>query len=283
MKLLRFGEAGAEKPGLLSGDGDIYDLSGFVSEFDAAFLSSDFVLNLNEWLSESGNAAKADPTCRIGPPIPRPGKIICVGKNYAEHAKETHSEPPKEPMLFSKATTATSGPYDGIHLPRDSSKTDWEVELAVVIGRKAKYIDENEAYHYVAGYMILNDVSERAFQKERSGQFCKGKSHDGFAPMGPYLVTPDEVGDPHTLNLTLMLNGEVMQQGTTADMIFKVPFLIAYISRFMTLMPGDVLATGTPAGVGAGRTPPRFLQPGDCLELTVDRLGMQRQEILPSR
>jgi 2-keto-4-pentenoate hydratase/2-oxohepta-3-ene-1,7-dioic acid hydratase in catechol pathway len=283
MKLVRYGEVGNECPGVVLPDGTNIDVSEFTSNFDEHFFADDGVDRLRDWLETNQQKCKQiDPSIRIGAPISRPSKILCIGRNYHDHAAEMKSEVPSEPLVFNKASSATTGPHDQVEIPRTSQKTDWEIELAVVIGKKAKYIEEQNALDYVAGYTILNDVSERAFQKERSGQWCKGKSHDTFAPLGPYLVTADEVEDPQNLDLLLELNGEVMQRGNTRDMIFPVRHLISYLSQFMTLLPGDVIGTGTPSGVGAGRTPPRFLQPGDSLRLSITGFGEQRLQVVSS-
>jgi 2-keto-4-pentenoate hydratase/2-oxohepta-3-ene-1,7-dioic acid hydratase in catechol pathway len=216
---------------------------------------------------------------RIGPPILRPSKIVCVGLNYRAHAAETGARPPSEPMLFTKSSTALAGPYDDVPLPRGSKKMDWEVELALVIGKRARYVDKARWAEYVAGFALMNDYSEREHQKERGGQFVKGKSHDGFAPLGPLLVTPDEIS-PENVRLELRVNGETMQDGSTSDLIFDVPTLVSHISEFMTLLPGDVISTGTPAGVGMGRTPPRFLKPGDVVDYEGAGLGAARQHVV---
>jgi 2,4-diketo-3-deoxy-L-fuconate hydrolase len=216
---------------------------------------------------------------RLGSPIARPSKIVCIGLNYVDHARETGATPPPEPVIFLKSTTALCGPQDDIVIPRNSVKTDWEVELAVVMGKRASYISEADALDYVAGYCLHNDVSEREFQIERSGTWDKGKGCDTFAPLGPWLVTPDEMGDVHQLRLWLTVNGRLMQDGTTANLIFNIPYLIAYISQFMTLLPGDVISTGTPAGVGLGMKPNVYLKPGDVVELGIDHLGVARQNI----
>ena len=275
MKLLRFGQNGMERPGMLDADGGIRDLSGVVGDIAGDTLSDEGLARLRG----------LDPTLlpevpagvRIGPCVGRVGKFICIGLNYSDHAAETNSKVPKEPIVFMKATSAICGPDDPVYIPRDAEKTDWEVELAFVIGRRAKYVAEAEALDHVAGYCVANDVSERAFQVERSGQWTKGKSADHFGPIGPWLVTRDEVADPQALSLWLDLNGERRQTGTTATMVYGVAFLVSYLSRFMTLEPGDIVSTGTPPGVGMGMTPPRFLRPGDVLELGVEGLGRQRQ------
>ncbi|MBN2327326.1 MAG: fumarylacetoacetate hydrolase family protein [Candidatus Omnitrophica bacterium] len=281
MKLLRFGEINQEKPGVLNEEGEIVDVSSFTDDFDPAFFSRNGVETLSSWLQQNRDSLSTYPaSMRLGSPVARPGKIICIGLNYSDHAKESGVEPPREPLIFSKSPTALSGPNDPIEIPRHSTHTDWEVELAFVIGRRAKYVDEEDAFSYIAGFCIMNDVSEREFQKEHCGQWVKGKSHDTFAPLGPYLATPDEIADVQNLNMRLDVNGECMQDGNTSNMIFRVSFLVSYISRFMTLAPGDIISTGTPPGVGMGKKPPLFLKPGDVVELSVDGLGGQRQEII---
>lgn len=281
MKLIRFGPAGREKPGVLLGDGTRIDASAAASDYDEAFFTSGGMDRLRRWLDDGGaeNAPRVDADVRLGPPVARPSKIVCVGLNFLDHARESNLAPPKEPVLFMKASTSLSGPYDSIELPRGSIKTDWEVELAVVIGRKAKYVDERDAGSFVAGYALLNDVSERAYQIERGGQWVKGKSCDTFSPMGPFLATPDEIDDVHDLDMWLKVNGETMQDGSTSMMIFNVPVVVSYISRFMTLLPGDVISTGTPAGVGLGMKPPRYLKAGDVVELGIEGLGEARQVV----
>ncbi len=284
MKLVRFGEKQQEKPGVIGGNGDIVDVSSFVSDFNEAFFGDGGIGKLADWLktNESSAPKVQAGSVRLGPPIARPSKIICIGLNYSDHAKESNSEVPKEPVLFTKSSTALNGPYDPIEIPRNSKKTDWEVELAFVIGKRAKYVAEADSMSYIAGFAVMNDVSEREFQAERCGQWVKGKSHDTFAPLGPYLVTPDEAGDVQNLAMILDLNGARMQTGNTNTMIYGVRFLVAYISQFMTLLPGDVISTGTPPGVGFGKKPPMFLKPGDVVELEVEGLGKQRQEVVAS-
>lgn len=277
MKLLRWGEAGAEKPGLLAEDGTIRDLSGVVGDIDGAALSDEGLFQLGR--VETAALPVVDPATRLGAPVARVGKLIAVGLNYADHAAEAGMQVPPEPVIFMKATSSICGPNDAVERPRESEKLDWEVELAFVIGTRAKYVPEAAALGHVAGYMICNDVSERAFQAERAGQWVKGKSHDTFAPLGPWLVTREEVADPQALGLWLDVNGEAMQRGTTATMVYGVAFLVSYLSRFMTLEPGDVITTGTPPGVGMGMKPPRFLVPGDVMTLGVEGLGEQRQTV----
>src|SRR5262245_14161478 len=259
MKLIRFGQPGTEKPGLLVGDTRI-DASGCVSDYDEAFFASGGLDRLAEWASSHAAPAPRVPAAvRWGAPIARPSKIVCIGLNYRDHARETGAAIPAEPILFFKATTALCGPYDDLVLPRGSTKTDWEVELAVIIGRRARYVATSEALDYVAGYALHNDYSERAFQLERGGQRVKGKSADTFAPLGPFMCTRDELGDEQDLPLWLTVNGESRQRGSTRDMIFGVRQVVSYVSEFMTLLPGDVISTGTPAGVGMGKKPQRFL------------------------
>jgi 2,4-didehydro-3-deoxy-L-rhamnonate hydrolase len=277
MKLLRFGEPGKEKPGVLMND-EIIDVSSFGEDFGEKFFETDGLTRLTKWLNSNvANLPKVKREVRLGSPFTRPSKIICVGLNYAKHALESNMPLPKEPILFFKSTTALCGPSDPLIIPRDSVKTDWEVELAVVIGKKATYVDEKDAMDYVAGFCLHNDYSERAFQLERNGQWVKGKSCDTFAPMGPYMLTKDECSDFNNLRLWLKVNGDMLQNGNTDDMIFQVPTLVSYISQFMTLLPGDVISTGTPAGVGLGFNPPRYLKVGDVVELGIDGLGEQRQ------
>jgi 2,4-didehydro-3-deoxy-L-rhamnonate hydrolase len=256
---------------------EIVDVSSFGEDFGEKFLETDGLARLGAWLQKNTNLPKVAAGVRIGAPFTRPSKIICVGLNYSDHAKETGAETPKEPILFFKSTTALNGPNDTVIIPKKSVKTDWEVELAIVIGKKATYVDEKDAYNYIAGYCLHNDYSEREFQLERNGQWVKGKSCDTFAPMGPYLVTKDEVAEVGKLRLWLTVNGKKLQDGNTSNLIFNVPFLVSYISQFMTLLPGDVISTGTPAGVGLGFKPPIYLKAGDVVELGIDGLGEQRQ------
>ena len=277
MKLLRHGAPGAERPGLVDGRGRIRDLSGEIADIDGAALAPERLAALGRIDTESLPLVEGSP--RLGPPVAGVGKILAIGFNYAEHAAATGKPLPDEPLLFTKAVTALSGPNDPVVLPRGSRKGDWEVELAVVIGRRALYVEETDALDHVAGYAVINDVSEREYQMERGGQFVKGKSFDTFAPLGPWLVTKDEVADPQDLKLWLDLNGERRQDGNTATMVFGVAFLVSYLSRFLTLMPGDVIATGTPPGVGLGCDPPVFLKPGDVMRLGIGGLGGQRQEV----
>ncbi len=278
MRLLRYGPAGGEKPGLVDDDGRIRDLSGHIDDIDPAFLASKRMKSLADVEPASLPLVEGSP--RLGVPLSGIGKIVAVGLNYIDHVKETGAEMPDEPTLFTKATTALNGPNDPIMLPKGSTHADWEVELAVIIGNTAQYVDEEEALDHVFGYAVMNDVSERDFQKNRGGQWVKGKSCDTFAPLGPWLVTKDEVPDPQNLKLRLELNGVRRQDDNTSSMMRPVGFLIGYISRFMTLMPGDVVITGTPSGVGMGCDPPEFLKPGDVLSLSVEGLGEQRQEVI---
>jgi len=281
MKLIRFGQAGDERPGLLREDGVRIDASGFGEDYGEHFFGGDGIERLRRWSQEHASSAPHVPEgVRWAPPLARPSKIVCIGLNYRGHARETGAPIPAEPIVFLKATSALAGPYDDLTLPRGSEKTDWEVELALVIGARASYVEEANALRHVAGYALHNDFSERAFQLERGGQWVKGKSADGFAPLGPFLATADEVSDPQKLELWLKVNGELLQQGNTDDMVFGVAHLVSYVSQFMTLLPGDVISTGTPAGVGLGCKPPRFLRPGDVCELGISGLGSSRQRTL---
>jgi 2-keto-4-pentenoate hydratase/2-oxohepta-3-ene-1,7-dioic acid hydratase in catechol pathway len=279
MKLIRFKQEGKEKPGIVLGD-RFYDTSPFFEDYNEVFFEADGLNRLQSLIENGKESLALLPTdIVLCSPIARPSKIICIGLNYADHAKETNAIPPPEPVIFMKATTALCGPYDAIVIPKGSTKTDWEVELAVVIGKKASYIDEAEALNYVAGYCLHNDVSERAFQLKMGGTWDKGKGCDTFAPIGPYLVTKEEINDVNNLRLWLKVNGKTYQDGTTANLIFTIPFLIAYVSRFMTLLPGDIISTGTPGGVGLGQTPNVYLQPGDEVELGIDGLGTAKQKV----
>ena len=281
MKLIRFGAAGRERPGVELPDGRRLDASGLTPDFDEAFFAGGGLRALQAWIAaKAARAPRVGPRIRLGSPVARPSKIVCVGLNYVDHARESKMDPPKEPVLFMKATTALGGPNDRVRIPRGSEKTDWEVELAVVIGRTARYVTEQAAPRHIAGYCVHNDYSERAYQLERGGQWDKGKGCDTFAPLGPWLVTPDELPDVHRLRLWLSVNGVMKQDGTTANLIFKVPFLVSYISQFMTLLPGDVISTGTPAGVGLGFNPPQYLESGDLVQLGIDGLGTQRQVLV---
>jgi 2-keto-4-pentenoate hydratase/2-oxohepta-3-ene-1,7-dioic acid hydratase in catechol pathway len=278
MKLLRHGPAGAEKPGLLHKDGTIRDLTGLVPDVGGVVLSDAGLAMLRAL--DPGNLPVVDAATRLGPCVAGTGKFICIGLNYSDHAAETGAKVPPEPIIFMKATSAIVGPNDPIVIPRGSMKTDWEVELAVIIGTKAKYVSEAEALDHVAGYAVTNDVSERAFQTERSGQWTKGKSCDNFGQIGPWLVTRDEVADPQDLAMWLTVNGVKRQDGSTRTMVYGVKYLVSYLSQFMTLHPGDVISTGTPPGVGLGMKPPQFLKAGDVVELGVQGLGQQRQDVI---
>ncbi len=275
MKLMRVGPKGAERPAIHAADGTIRDLSSVVDDIAGEVLSPAGLDRLRAVDPASLPQLGAD--ARVGVPVGRIGKMVCIGLNYADHAAEAGMQVPPEPILFMKATSALCGPYDEVEIPRGSEKTDWEVELGVVIGQRARYVDEAGALAHVAGYTIVNDVSERAFQIERAGQWTKGKSHDTFGPVGPFLVTADEVPDPQNLSMWLDLDGERQQEGSTRTMVYGVRHLVSYLSRFMTLEPGDIIATGTPPGVGQGKTPPRYLKPGQEMRLGIEGLGEQRQ------
>lgn len=278
MKLIRFGEVGNEKPGVQLLNGARLDVTAFGTDYNEDFFGNEGIAKLTKWLEENQeNCPVIDNSIRLGVPLARPSKIVCVGLNYAQHAAESGMEIPKEPVLFFKATSALVGPNDNIVIPIGSTKTDWEVELAIVIGKKASYVDEVNALNHVAGYVLHNDVSEREFQLERSGQWVKGKSCDTFAPVGPFIATPEEIKDPNNLNLWLKLNGEIMQNSCTSDFIFNVQHVISHISQFMTLLPGDIISTGTPFGVGLGLTPPKYLKDGDEIELGIEGLGVSKQ------
>lgn len=280
MKLIRFGEAGKEKPGVHIA-GKNYDVSGFIKDYDAFFFAHGGIQHLGWMISQHETMLPEIPAgARIGCPVANPSKLLCIGLNYAKHAKETNAPIPKEPILFMKSTTAVTGPYDPVMIPKNSVKTDWEVELAFVIGKKASYVEESEAMDYVAGYCLHNDVSEREFQLERGGTWDKGKGCDTFAPLGPWLVTKEEIANPHALRLWLKVNDQLMQDGNTDDLIFTIPQLVSYVSQFMTLLPGDIISTGTPAGVGLGFDPPVYLKPGDVVELGIDGLGTSRQNVI---
>lgn len=281
MKLVRYGSPGSERPGIIDSQGRIRDLSAVVPDIDPSIFDPD-TLRLVENI-EIDSLPVASPSSRLGPCIKGVGKIICVGLNFSDHAKESGMEVPPEPILFMKATTSITGPHDDVLLPRGSVKTDWEVELAVVIGRLARYVSEADAMEYVGGYCVLNDLSEREYQLERHGQWVKGKSCDTFAPLGPWLVTRDEIADPHALGMWLEVNGHRFQDGNTATMVHRIPSLISYISQFMTLEPGDVISTGTPPGVGLGLTPPTYLRAGDVMQLGIEGLGTQHQLVVDSR
>jgi 2-keto-4-pentenoate hydratase/2-oxohepta-3-ene-1,7-dioic acid hydratase in catechol pathway len=279
MKLFRYGSPGQEKPGVIDGNGDHCDISGFGEDFDEKFFREEGIQDLKVWLDKNAaSCKKIEKISRFGAPLKNPSKIICIGLNYSDHARESNMALPPEPVVFFKSTTAIVGPNDNLVIPKNSTKTDWEVELAVVIGKKASYVEEKDADQYIAGYLLHNDYSEREFQLERGGQWVKGKSCDTFAPIGPYLVTPDECKDVNGLRLWLTVNGKMMQDGNSSNLVYKVPYLIHYLSQFMTLLPGDIISTGTPAGVGLGQKPePFYLKPGDVIELGIDGLGTSKQ------
>ena len=280
MKLIRFGELNKEKPGIIIDD-KYYDTSSFGEDYNEQFFETDGLNRLKFFVESNTNSLpEVSKDVRLGSPVARPSKIICIGLNYANHAKETNAEVPKEPVVFFKSTTSLVGPFDNVVIPKNSKKTDWEVELALVIGKKATYVEESEALDYVAGYCLHNDISEREFQLERNGQWVKGKSCDTFAPLGPFMATDDEMGDVNNLRLWLTVNGKSMQDGNTHDFIFKIPYLISYVSQFMTLLPGDVISTGTPAGVGLGMNPQVYLKAGDIMELGIDGLGTSKQTVV---
>ncbi len=277
MKLIRYGMPGQEKTGVIIDD-QKFDTSAFGEDYNEQFFETEGLDRLQKFLETNlGKLPVISEHERLGPPIARPSKIVCIGLNYADHARETNAPLPSEPVVFLKATSSITGPFDAVVIPKNSEKTDWEVELAVVIGKKASYVSEADASGYIAGYTLHNDISERAFQLERNGTWDKGKGCDTFAPLGPFLATTDEIADPNALRLWLSVNGTRVQDGTTANFIFNVPFVISYVSQFMTLLPGDVISTGTPAGVGLGFTPPLYLKPGDVMELGIDGLGSSRQ------
>lgn len=281
MKLLRFGPMGYEKPGILDLGGRRIDVSAFGEDYDEHFFENNGLERLENWLAEnSRNCPEIPDSARLGSCVARPSKIICIGLNYAKHAAEGGMDTPKEPILFFKSTTALCGPFDDLILPKGSEKTDWEVELAFILGKRASNVPKEEAMDFIAGFALHNDYSERSFQLERGGQWVKGKSCDTFAPLGPYLVTRDEIPDPHNLRLWLNVNGKTVQDSNTSDFIFDIPTLVSYISQFMTLLPGDVVSTGTPAGVGLGFKPPWYLKPGDVVELGIEGLGTSRQKVV---
>lgn len=281
MKLIRFGKQGEEKPGIQLDNGNLIDVSSKFHDYDEKFFSSEGLENLKEWLNENQESApQLDNSVRLGPPIARPSKIICIGLNFKDHAEESGFDTPDEPVIFGKATSALSGPNDDIVIPKGSEQTDWEVELAVVIGKRASYIEESEALNHVAGFVLHNDVSERSFQKDRGGQWIKGKSADTFAPLGPFMATADEIDDLNNMKMWLKVNGEQMQDGNTSNLIFGVQHVISYLSQFMSLLPGDVISTGTPAGVGMGMNPEKYLKPGDVVELGIDCLGSSKQNVV---
>jgi len=279
MKLIRFGATGKEKPGVIIRE-KYFDVSSFTDDYNETFFETEGLKRLNDYLMTNPELPEVDKEIRLGAPVARPSKIVCIGLNYKDHAKETGAAIPAEPILFFKSTTAITGPNDNIIIPKNSHKTDWEVELAVVIGSKASYVEKVDAMNHIAGYCLHNDVSERAFQLERGGTWDKGKGCDTFAPIGPYLATSDEVADVNNLRLWLTVNGQLMQDGDTANLVFSVPYLISYVSQFMTLLPGDIISTGTPAGVGLGMNPPVYLKPGDVVELGIDGLGRSTQQVV---
>jgi 2-keto-4-pentenoate hydratase/2-oxohepta-3-ene-1,7-dioic acid hydratase in catechol pathway len=281
MKLFRFGPRGHEKPGVILDDGSRIDCSAFGGDWNEEFFGDEGVRKLRTWLAKNlVHCPRVDKTTRLGPSIARPSKIICIGLNYVDHARETKAKIPEEPVIFFKSTTALAGPEDDVMIPRGGTKVDWEVELGVVIETTARHVSESKALEHVAGYVLHNDYSERAFQLERGGQWVKGKSCDTFAPVGPWLATSDEVPEPQNLKMWLQVNNEMRQDGNTSNMIFGVAKLVSYVSQFMTLLPGDLISTGTPAGVGLGFDPPLFLNAGDVVELGIDKLGQARQKIV---
>ena len=276
MKFLRMGESGAEKPCILDNNGDIRDISNHISD-----LSGDTLSELDQFKTiDISSLPIVNHELRIGPCVGNVGKFVCIGLNFSDHAAESGMEVPPEPVVFMKANSSICGPNDSIIIPRGSEKTDWEVELGIVISKKAKYISETDALAYIAGYCVINDVSERAFQAERAGQWTKGKSADNFGPIGPWLVTPDEIPNPQNLPMWLTVNGESRQNGSTATMVYGVNFVVAYLSQFMTLYPGDLISTGTPPGVGMGMKPPKYLRAGDVVELGIEGLGSQKQNVI---
>lgn len=283
MKIIRFGDSGKEKIGIHL-EGKNYDLSAFGGDINEEFFATDGLARLEEFVkANQGKLLEIPEDARIGSPVARPSKIVCIGLNYRDHAEETGAKIPEEPIIFMKSTTAMVGPNDQIMIPRGSTKTDWEVEFGIVIGKEASYVEEKEALDYVAGYVLHNDVSEREYQLERGGTWDKGKGCDTFAPIGPWLTTADEIKDVNNIRLWLKVNGKMYQDGNTKNLIFSVPYIIAYISQFMTLLPGDIISTGTPAGVGLGFNPPIYLKEGDVVELGADGLGEARQEVIGFR
>jgi len=281
MKLIRHGIPGMEKPGVLLSDGLRLDISTFGLDYNENFFGNGGPQSLSSWLTANASSCPRIPQgARLGPPICRPSKIVCIGLNFRDHAHETGAKIPTEPVIFFKSTTALVGPNDDLMIPKNGTKVDWEVELAVVIGKRALNVSKEEAVEHVAGYVLHNDYSERAFQLERGGQWVKGKSADTFAPLGPFLATSDEIADVGNLKMWLKVNGELRQNSSTANMIFDVATLISYVSEFMTLLPGDVISTGTPAGVGLGMKPPQFLKAGDTIELGIEGLGESRQRVI---
>jgi 2-keto-4-pentenoate hydratase/2-oxohepta-3-ene-1,7-dioic acid hydratase in catechol pathway len=284
MKLIRKGQPGEESPGLILKDGREVETSGFGEDYDEVFFETDGLERLQEWIKENENDLPIFPEDeRYGAPIARPSKIVCIGLNFDDHAAESGMDIPEEPVLFFKASSAFCGPNDDLILPRGGDKTDWEVELAFVVGKRASYVDEKDAMDHLAGYALHNDYSERAFQLERSGQWVKGKSCDTFAPFGPYIATPDEIEDVNNLKMWLKVNGETMQSSNSSNLHYKIPFLLSYVSQFMTLLPGDIISTGTPPGVGLGMDPPVYLKAGDLVELGIDQLGSSAQKVVASK
>jgi 2-keto-4-pentenoate hydratase/2-oxohepta-3-ene-1,7-dioic acid hydratase in catechol pathway len=281
MKLIRFEDAGRAKPGVLLKDGIRVDVSGFGSDYNEDFFANGGLQRLREWLTHNiDSAPRVSSSARLDNPICRPSKIVCIGLNFRDHAEESGMEIPKEPVLFFKSTSSLVGPNDPLLIPRGAVKVDWEVELAVVIEKKASYVVVESALEHVAGFVLHNDYSERSFQLERGGQWVKGKSADSFAPLGPFLATRDEIPNFNNLGMWLKVNGEFRQKSSTSKMIFDVPALVAYVSNFMTLLPGDLISTGTPAGVGLGMKPPSYLKPGDLVELGIEGLGESRQKVI---
>jgi 2,4-didehydro-3-deoxy-L-rhamnonate hydrolase len=281
MKLIRLGEPDRERPGVLIDDGTRLDVSACVPDYDEAFFADNGLARLEQWLKANrASAPRVERSVRLGPPISRPSKIVCIGLNFRDHARESKMEIPEEPVIFFKATSSLAGPNDDLVMPKNARKLDWEVELAAVIGKKGNYLEPEQALEYVAGYVLHNDYSERVFQLERGGQWVKGKSADTFAPLGPFLATRDEVPDTSRLGMWLRVNGVFRQKSSTAEMIFDVRTLVSYVSQFMTLLPGDIISTGTPAGVGLGMRPPQYLQAGDVVELGIDQLGESRQKVV---
>ena len=284
MKLIRKGEPYEESPGIVLPDGREVDVSSFGEDYDEVFFETDGLIRLESWLNENQNDLPPFPeNIRYGSPIARPSKIVCIGLNYDDHARESGMEIPPEPVIFFKATSSFCGPNDDLILPRGGDKTDWEVELAFVVGKRASYVEEGNAIDYIAGYALHNDYSERGFQLDRSGQWVKGKSCDRFAPFGPYLVTTDEIENPNDLNMWLKVNGETMQSSNSSNLHYKIPFLLSYVSQFMTLLPGDIISTGTPPGVGMGMDPQVYLKAGDLVELGIDQLGTSSQKVVPAQ
>jgi len=279
MKLIRWMNGNKPSTGIIVND-DYLDTSSFGEDYNEVFFENEGLDRLQKFVeSNKDRLPKLSKDSSLASPVARPSKIVCIGLNYADHAKETNAQVPKEPIIFFKSTTALIGPNDDVIIPKNSKKTDWEVELAVVIGKNASYVEEREALNYVAGYCLHNDLSEREFQLERNGQWVKGKSCDTFAPLGPFLATKDEIADVNNLKLWLKVNGQAMQNGNTSNFIFKIPFLVSYLSQFMTLLPGDIISTGTPAGVGLGMNPQVYLKPGDVIELGIEGLGTSKQNV----